>query len=422
MDHRERYEYDWIKHQSRSNAWVIALSVFLALVLGASMAIAGIGVFLASNQVDVRSLLAGTYTERQDSDFNDELSQTPNPEIIIQNGVGPVAAIAQKAIPSIVGIEIIYPVMGFMRTIQLAKGEGSGIILTEDGYIVTNNHVVENALEANQNTLLDRASIKVYIYGKLDQPYDAIVVGRDAESDIALLKIEPTVNLVVAEIGDSDALQVGELAVAVGNPGGMTFMGSVTSGVISGLNRVMNDSSTQDPVFGNREILRLIQTDAAINPGNSGGALLNSQGKVVGINTLKIFGIQYEGLGFAIPINRAMEIVEKLRTTGRVTRGNPMIGILINGEFTPAVAQANGLPTGLMISQIVNLSPAYAAGLQEYDIITAMNEVPVVTFNDLRRELFRYRPGDTIIIRVFRPDRSFQSGEYLNIELVLGES
>ncbi|MFO7636359.1 MAG: trypsin-like peptidase domain-containing protein [Clostridia bacterium] len=412
------------KRHKRSGAVLrTILALILAMVLGASMATAGLGVFLAVNEVDILSLLDGTYKERYVFDARQYYENLPLNQIVIEDHtVSPVALIARKAIPSIVGIEVTYPVSTFLRTTQMAKGEGSGIILTEDGYIVTNNHVVENALAANQNGLLNNASIKVFLYGNLDKPHDAVVVGRDAESDIAVLKIETEETLIAAEIGDSDLLVVGELAVAVGNPGGMSFMGSVTAGIISGLNREMKDSSSYESAYGNREVLRLIQTDAAINPGNSGGALLDSEGKVIGINSMKISGAQYEGLGFAIPINRAMEIVAELKETGKFTRGNPVIGIYINDEYTPEVARANNLPEGVMISGIIPMSPAFMTGLRQYDILVEFNGEKITSFTELEREKYKYNPGETVSLKIFRLDSTFKDGEYLELELVLGES
>ena len=416
------YTYD-TKHIKKRNNNVMKsiLAGFLCIILGASMATAGLGVFLSVNDVDIASILNGTY-QGSNMDIYEYYDQLPVNKIVIEDTtVSPVTLIAKKSIPSIVGVEIIYPVASFFRSEQSASGEGSGIIISEDGYIVTNNHVIEAALNMNQNTLLPNASIKVYLYGKLDAPYEATVVGRDSESDLALLKIETEDKLISAEIGDSDLLEVGELAVAVGNPGGMSFMGSVTSGIISGLNRSMNES---EPVssYAKREKLSLIQTDAAINPGNSGGALLNSEGKVIGINTLKIFGVQYEGLGFAIPINRAMEIIEELKSTGKVSRGNPNIGIYINEDYTPEVARANDLPEGVMIARVNTLSPAFTAGLQVYDIITELNGIKVASHDELEREKYKYEPGTTVKLKVFRLDDTFKNGEYIEIDLTLGEA
>ena len=216
---------------------------------------------------------------------------------IVNSTESPATAIAEKVGPSIVGIKVNYLVQDFWFGAQQGSGSGSGIIIRSDGYILTNNHVIEAAISSG-NQIARNASIQVILPNQPDQFYDAKVVGRDEKTDIAVLKIDLS-ELPAAEIGNSDELKVGELAVAIGNPAGLEFMGSVTQGIISGLNRQIQ--------VGSGQTLKVIQTDAAINPGNSGGALVNAKGQVIGVNTVKISGSNYEGLGFAIPINTAME-------------------------------------------------------------------------------------------------------------------
>ena len=189
------------------------------------------------------------------------------------------------------------------------------------------------------NKVAPNARIEVILPNQIDHPYEATVVGRDSKTDIAILKINVS-ELPAAEFGDSDKIKVGQKAIAIGNPAGLEFMGSVTSGIISGLNRRIE--------FDDGTVLRLIQTDAAINPGNSGGALLDSEGKVIGINTSKIGGAGYEGLGFAIPSNNAVEVAESLIKSGYVT-GRPQIGIVVDTRFNATIAENNGVPEGILV-------------------------------------------------------------------------
>ena len=220
----------------------------------------------------------------------------------------PVTAIAEKVSPTIVGIQVNYRMQDFWFGTQMGSGSGSGIIIRSDGYILTNNHVIDSAAGSG-NTIAQGASIKVILPYQKDHSYEAKIIGRDEKTDLAILKIDLS-DLPAADLGDSDELKVGELAVAIGNPAGIELMGTVTSGIISGLNREVQISQNHK--------LKVIQTDAAINPGNSGGALVNSRGEVIGVNTLKISGIsgEYEGLGFAIPINTAKEIMDDLIDEG----------------------------------------------------------------------------------------------------------
>jgi serine protease Do len=413
------------KNRSKSNrVLLIVLVVFLSLVLGFSTGVAGIGYFLSVNDIDVRSIFTGGQVEDnnggnpENTDAGKE-EIVKRVEIIESETASPVQAIAEKVIPSVVGVRITYPYTNyFFGFSNEGVGEGSGIIISEDGYIVTNNHVIENALVENTNRLYDSASVMIYLHGNTEKPYEAEIVGRDAVTDLALLKIGAS-NLPAVEIGDSSELEVGELAVAVGNPGGMMYMGSVTAGVISGLNREIYDSAAG---VGNDEKLNLIQTDAAINPGNSGGALVNAEGKLIGINTLKIVSTGYEGLGFAIPVNKAMEIVDELRENGLVSRGKPNIGVSISTEYDKDAADEAGLPKGALIVRVGAFTPAEEAGLKVGDIITKINGAEIKSFEDLDAEKNKYTPGEEITLTVFRPDEAGDDGTYIDIPLVLGEA
>jgi serine protease Do len=253
---------------------------------------------------------------------------------------------------------------------------GSGIIISTDGYIVTNYHVVEGA-----NTItvtLDDGS-----------DYAAYFVGSDAYSDIAVLQIQQT-GLQAAEFGDSDAVRVGEIAIAIGNPTGQ-LQGTATSGIISALNRNVQINNT---------VMNLIQTDAAINSGNSGGPLLNRYGQVVGITSAKVSLTGYEGLGFAIPSNTAKPIIEALVRQGYVS-GRPMLGVNVS-ELSKMAANFYRVPQGLYVNSVAAGSSAAAKGLKAGDIITKINGASVTTLDSgvsLRNEM---KAGDTVTITIYR--------------------
>jgi putative serine protease PepD len=261
-------------------------------------------------------------------------------------------------------------------------GIGSGFIVRADGYIVTNNHVVENARQL-QVILRDQA-----------KKYDARVVGTSPEDDVAVLKVDaqdlPTLNW-----ADSSALKVGQLAIAIGSPLGQ--QNSVTKGVISALHRSISvpDSSTGQV----ENILNAIQTDAQINPGNSGGPLLNSAGQVVGVN----FAIEQAqagpGLGFALDGNAARDIADQLIQTGHVNR--PFLGVTYN-QLDETAASANGLVVGAVVTAITPGSPADRAGVKVHDVITKVNDQAIDDQHPLKDVLRQYAPGTNVSVAVYR--------------------
>ena len=226
---------------------------------------------------------------------------------------------ANKILPSIVGIKVEYTVSsnfsiyGMGTAKSEASASGSGIIISDDGYILTNNHIVATSSSESYYQVSDANKVTVTLYND-DTEYEAKIVGKDEQTDLAVIKIEKT-GLSKAEFADSDSIKVGEFAMAVGNPLGM--QSSITCGVVSAVNREVTDSDGKK--------FTLIQTDAAINSGNSGGALVNGEGKVIGINTLKLSGTGIEGMGFAIPINSTTDITSQLIQYSKVKR--PYIGI-----------------------------------------------------------------------------------------------
>lgn len=335
-------------------------------------------------------------------------------EIIDETTTSAETAVAEKVSPSIVGISITYEYSDMFFGSTQNQGQGSGIIYSSDGYIITNNHVIESAMSGTGgNKLAQNAKVEVILPNQVDDPYEATVIGRDAETDIAILKINVS-GLPAAEFADSDDIKVGQKAIAIGNPAGMEFMGSVTSGIISGLNRKIE--------FDDGTVLRLIQTDAAINPGNSGGALLNSEGKVIGINTSKIGGAGYEGLGFAIPANNAVEIAESLIKSGYVT-GRPQLGIVVDTRFNSEIAEKNGVPEGILVYEVEPLSAAFKAGVKTGDILTEFNSVKIKSFDELETEKNKFKAGEKVEVTIYRMPKegAASEGEYLKLEIILGE-
>lgn len=282
-----------------------------------------------------------------------------------------------------------YGYYGF-STPQEQSNSGSGVIISSDGYIVTNNHVVENAKE-----------VKVIL--NTNDSYAARVVGTDSRTDLAVLKIDAS-ELPYAKMGESSELRVGDTAIAIGNPLGQEFAGTTTQGIISGLNRSVTIENKQ---------LNLIQTDAAINPGNSGGALVNAYGQLIGINTAKISSSSLEGLGFAIPIDEAKPIISDLIDNGYV-KGRPVIGI--GGRaVTEQDAKAYNLKVGVYVASMTPDSPAHMAGIKIGDIIVECDGKKVTTIDEINTIKNKKQPGDEIKIKVYR------QGSYKELALILGE-
>lgn len=297
---------------------------------------------------------------------------------VVDKTVSPVVPIAKKVSPSIVAISIKTDVSNFFGQVYEGQGTGSGIIIDNQGHIVTNNHVVEGAKDI-EVILKDGTTLK------------ASLVGTDPSSDLAVIKVDGK-NLQYAELGDSSQLEVGELAVAIGSPMGTDYAGSVTAGIISGLNRKVN--------LGDKT-MTLIQTDAAINPGNSGGALVNSAGQVIGINSLKLAESNVEGMGFAIPINEAKPIVEELIKNGKIAR--PFLGI--SGiAISKSDAQRYKVPQGIYVQEVVPMSGADRAGISRGDIITKADGKAVTTFDDLSSIIKGHKIGDVLKVEVYNRD------------------
>lgn len=371
---------------------------FVSGIVGASLVIG-----VCFGVPNVKSALIGdtpqimnNYSTNQKTDTSSSNDKIKN----ISNYSSTAIEVASSVLPSIVGIEVQYNVSSFWGNSQ-ASATGSGVIISEDGYIITNNHVVSTESSSSSYYAITEATgLKVKLYGD-DTEYDAKIIGTDAYTDLAVIKIEKN-GLTPAVLGNSDELKVGEFAMAIGNPLGMDF--SVTAGIISAVNREVSASDGTTYLA--------IQTDAAINSGNSGGALVNSNGEVIGINNLKLSGTGIEGIGFAIPINSTTDVVSQLIEFKTVKR--PYIGI--SGQAIDSnITEIYGLPAGISVQSVEENSPAKSAGIEKGDIITKIEGKEVTTVAELNKIKYNYKIGDTVTLTILR------SGQEKELKVTLGE-
>lgn len=322
--------------------------------------------------------------------------------------------IVDEIMPSVVGVSSTFEVekkyssWGFGFPTESYKqdvvGTGTGIIMSEDGYIITNAHVIYD--DSEQYKAGEAKEVSVLMSDETE--YDAKIIAYDIETDIAVLKVDET-GFTPATFGDSNDLRVGELVIAVGNPLGFELFGSVTSGIVSALNREISI---------NEKSMTLIQTDAAINSGNSGGPLLNSCGQVVGINSAKMsssYGsASIEGLGFAIPITDARVIIDDL-INYKYVKGRPQIGIsAVN--ITEAYSSYLGLPMGLYVRNVANGSAAEEAGIRTGDVVIAINDETVTNMEELNNIKNKFKAGDSITLTIYR------DGEDIDVQLTLHDA
>ena len=297
-------------------------------------------------------------------------------------------AVANKVLPSIVGITVEYKVNSLFGGTSTSQGSGSGIIVSSDGYILTNNHVVNSTSSSSYYQITEATKVTVKLYND-ETEYEAKIIGSDTQTDLAVIKIDKT-GLTAAQLGDSDSVQVGEFAMAIGNPLGL--QSSISCGIVSAKNRDVTDSETG-------VTYNLIQTDAAINSGNSGGALVNADGNVIGINTLKLSGTGVEGIGFAIPINSTLDVYNELKTNGKISR--PYIGI--GGvDITEALAKQNNLVIGVYIKTIDTFSAAEKAGLKIGDVIIEADGTKITTMDELNNIKNKHKVGDKMTLKINR--------------------
>lgn len=295
--------------------------------------------------------------------------------------------IYERCIPSVVSV---------VCNLRSGTSTGSGVILSADGFVATNYHVIENA-------------VQIAIQLSDDRILDAKLVGKDPATDLAVLLIEAE-GLVPAELGNSDVLRVGDNVVAIGDPLGIKYRGTMTNGIVSAINRNVNVNGRN---------MNLIQTNAALNTGNSGGPLINAYGQVIGINTMKIVEDAYgasgvEGIGFAIPTTVVKDIVSQIISQGYVS-GRPSLGV--EGEYISIFYQRYyRLPSGLFITSVSPDSQAAQQGIQEGDILIAVDDTKVYTMEDLNTLLYNYNAGDLVSLTVYR------EGQVQTIQLVLEEA
>ncbi len=403
QNYNNYYRENYKNTQKKSEAWkYVLVSIVSSILGGAILTVMLLGV-APMIQPELKSFFGSSLSE------SDRNSQTPSGELkrveIVQTSESAVTSVAEKVGPSVVGIRTTYQNANDLFGVQSAGGEGSGIIISSDGYILTNHHVIENALNDRTRKVQLGAKIEVFLPNKIDKAYTAEVKGYDSKTDLAVLKINEK-NLNAVEFGNSDDLKIGEPAIAIGNPGGLEYMGSVTQGVISGLNRTVQ-------LDGGRKI-KLVQTDAAINPGNSGGALVNIKGQLIGVNTVKMVATGFEGLGFAIPVNDAKRIADELIKNTYIPK--PYLGITVDQRYTEDFAKDNKMPMGVYVSDVELLGAAEKAGIQAGDVITKFAGKTIKSFADLEDEKNRHKPGDTVSVEVYR------EGSTKTVQVKLGET
>lgn len=391
-------------NNKRSDAWkYVLVSLLSAIVGGAILSVMLFGV-APRIQPQLKSFFGNANLDSNNGTTTPNVSEVKKVEIV-QTSDSAVTSVAEKVGPSVVGIRTTYQSINEFFGEQSDGGEGSGIIISSDGYILTNHHVVEKALNNKTRDIRKGSKIEVYLPNKIDKPYTAVIKGYDAKTDLAVLKINET-NLAAIEFGDSDSLKIGEPAIAFGNPGGLEYIGSLTTGVISGLNRTVQ-------LDGGKKI-KLVQTDAAINPGNSGGALVNIKGQLIGVNTIKMVATGFEGLGFAIPVNDAKKIADELIINTYISK--PYLGISVNSNYTEEIAKANNMPMGVFVADVEILGAAQKAGIKALDVIIKFNKKAVTSYDELETEKNKLKPGDIVEIELYR------DGNTKKVQVKLGET
>ncbi len=386
------YKEHYKKTKNQSNIWKYILVSGISSIVGGAIvasALLFMPVAPSNNDSGNKNIGIGEYKKVE----------------IVASGEEAVSVVAEKVGPSVVGIRTTYQSSSDIFGVQASDGEGSGIIISSDGLIITNHHVIEKALDDKTREIRSGAKVEVFLPNKMDKPYTATIKGYDAKTDLAVISINEK-NLTAIEFGDSDKLKVGEQVVAIGNPGGLEYMGSVTGGYVSGLNRTVQVDSGRK--------IKLIQTDAAINPGNSGGALVNLKGQLIGINTIKMVQTGFEGVGFAIPVNEIKKISDELIKNNYISR--PYLGIIVNQNYTEDIAKKNNMPMGIYVADVELLGAAQKAGVKANDVIVSFNNKAVKSFDELEEEKNKFKPGDVVEAQVYR------DGKTIKVTITLGET
>lgn len=376
----------------------MGLSKLIAACVGCAVLGGALSAAVVGSRVDARidsfaQEISALHEEVQNTQKTQELAAAAAAE---EGGISP-AVIYDDACNEVVNIKTEVTYTSFFGRQISSTGTGSGFVVSSDGYIVTNNHVVASAYNMH---------IPVQVTLNDGTVYSAAVVGVDESDDIAVLKIEAE-DLKPAVIGDSEKLLVGDTVYAVGNPlSGLEY--SMTVGHVSALDREISSGE-------NTETIRMFQIDAPVNSGNSGGPVYNNRGEVVGIVTAKYSDTGVEGLGFAIPISEAYSKINDIVTKGYVT-GRASIGISVDARYNAVYSQYYGMPMGAYVASVESGSCAEKAGLQPGDIITKINDIDVTGFNDLPRALKRFSAGDNANLYVYR------AGEITEIPVVFDEA
>ncbi len=366
-------------------AATIAVACLLAAVIGAVSGVTAVK--LTSKNTDSTTLTSSSGISGSNVNINvDETAESV------------VEAVAQKVTPSVVGIRTTTSVRSFFGGNSSSTGEGSGVVYSSDGYIITNYHVISSAVTNKSDS-----KIEVFLDSVNSKSYEATVVGYNISTDLAVIKIDAT-GLTPISISDSDNLKVGQYVITVGNPGGLEFMDSVAYGVISGLNRVVSTDSD----------VKLIQTNAAINPGNSGGALVNTKGELVGITSSKIVSEEFEGMGFAIPANTVSTICKNI--IDKQNDPEPYIGITVSEKYTASVLKYYGYPAGAVVLSVAEGSPADNSGIAKGDIITEFNGKEIDEYTKLEEYINECQPGKKVSAKIYR------SGRYYTTDITVGSN
>lgn len=392
-------------NKTKNSTFKVVVTSFISGIVGASLVLglcfyvpAVRNIFISSDSDDTKKEVSKIFTSEG----------SVNKGVSIEDYSSTAISVANKVLPSVVGIEVDFSVSANYPTFSAAtqsstsKATGSGVIISKDGYILTNNHIIDTSSTTTSKyyTVSDANKVLVYLYEE-DNPVEAKIIGSDSVTDLAILKIDRN-DLTPVEIGDSDSVQVGEFAMAIGNP--LDMRNTVTSGIISGVNREIEDD--------NGTMYTLIQTDAAINAGNSGGALVNADGKLIGINTLKMSGTGIEGMGFAIPINSTLDISEQLISTGKVKR--PYIGIS-GTDVSETLSEYYNIPVGVYVRSIQSDGPAKSSDLKPGDVIVKFNGEKIETMSQLNKKKNDCKIGDEVILTVSR------GGEEVDVKVTLTE-
>lgn len=373
VDNSKKQEKEQKKKKNGLKPFLITIcSVFGAALLG--LAVVGVSSLSGFNPF-------GSHTQGTNSSATLNISSQPQTSSTTATGSElTTTQVANKLTPEVVGV-VIYNLQSVEPT-----AEGSGIVMSQDGYIITNAHVISGAQ-------------KIRVVMSNGKTYDNVkTVGQDTKSDLAVLKIDAT-GLQYATFGDSSQLKVGQSVIAIGNPGGLTLASTVTNGIVSGLNRSIGDSNYS---------MTYIQTNALINPGNSGGPLVNMYGQVVGINSSKIEETGYEGIGFAIPINTAKPIIDSIIKNGYVT-GRVKVGVSVY-PLSNSQAKIYSYPSGLYVESVESSSDAYSKGLRAKDIITKINGVSIASddattvYNNFYKEETKHKVGEAVALTIYRTD------------------